>query len=75
MLTPEPITINYTNHRGERSLRRVLPTAIRFGATEYHTTPQWLLEAFDVGKQADRTFAMRDIDRWSFTEGEKKPCT
>ena len=58
------IEILYTNYRGETSRRKIVPSALRFGATEYHPQPQWLLDAYDVGKQAERTFAMLDIQEW-----------
>lgn len=58
------IEILYTNYRGETARRRVVPATLRFGATQYHPTPQWLLDAFDVEKQAERTFAMIDIQEW-----------
>lgn len=56
--------IDYTNYRGERALRRIWPRGISFGTTEYHPEPQWLLLAFDLEKQADRHFAMKDIHAW-----------
>lgn len=53
--------IDYTNYRGERGLRSIVPMFTSFGSTEFHPEPQWLLQAFDVEKRAERTFAMRDI--------------
>lgn len=55
------VTIDYTNYRGERGLRLVIPAEIWFGKTEYHPLEQWLLKAFDVEKKADRDFALGDI--------------
>jgi predicted DNA-binding transcriptional regulator YafY len=60
----QAIEILYTNYRGETARRRVVPSSLRYGATEYHPEPQWLLDAFDVEKQAERTFAMRDVREW-----------
>lgn len=57
----EPLTFTYRNYRGEIALRRVQPLAIRFGSTEWHPEPQWLLRAFDLDKGEEREFAMRDI--------------
>lgn len=56
--------INYTNYRGETADRQIVPIKVWFGSTEYHPEPQWLLDAFDVGKQAERSFALRDIKNW-----------
>ncbi len=60
----QAIEILYTNYRGETSRRVIIPAAIRFGATEYHPDPQWLLDAYDVDKQAERTFALSDVHKW-----------
>ncbi len=58
------ITINYTNYRGETANRQVLPLRIWFGATEWHPEPQWLLDAVDIEKNVERSFAVKDIHRW-----------
>lgn len=56
------LEIDYTNHRGERTTRRVLPYGtMRFGTSEFHKTPQWLIPAFDLDRKADREFALKDI--------------
>ena len=57
----EPFIFEYKNHRGEVATRTVTPISVRFGSTEWHSEPQWLLLAFDHEKQAEREFAMRDI--------------
>jgi hypothetical protein len=46
------VTADYTHHRGEQSLRDVLPDqrAFRFDTSPYHPEPQWLVEAFDLGR-------------------------
>lgn len=61
-----PAVIDYTNHRGERSLRAISPTAnpIFYGSTTWHTEEQWLLEAWDLEKGQLRTFAVKDIHAW-----------
>ena len=59
------IEILYTNYRGETARRRIVPGSLRYGSTEYHPEPQWLLEAFDLEKKAERTFAMHDIAEWN----------
>ncbi len=55
------LVIVYTNYRGEQAERRVIPARIWFGSTDWHPEPQWLLEAFDLDRGAERSFAMRDI--------------
>ncbi len=58
------VEIIYTNYRGETAARKIVPKKIWFGATEYHKEEQWLLDGFDVEKNADRTFALKDITSW-----------
>jgi predicted DNA-binding transcriptional regulator YafY len=60
-MTPPPLAFFYTNHKGARSHRLVVPKRIRFGSTEWHPQPQWLIDAFDIHKNAMRTFAFKDI--------------
>ena len=57
---PDPITLTYTNWRGETAQRTITPKRIWWGATDWHPEPQWLLTAFDAEKQADRDFALKD---------------
>jgi hypothetical protein len=52
------------NHRGEMSIRLVVPIMIAFGSNVFHTKPQHLLHAWDCNKEAERTFAMKDIRNW-----------
>lgn len=57
------IVMTYTNYRGERSERRVVPERIWFGSTDWHPGPQWLMDAFDLDREAMRSFAMTDIHK------------
>jgi len=59
------VRIVYTNYRGETAERRIIPKELIFGSTEYHPEEQWLLVAFDLDKNAERTFAFKDIKVWS----------
>lgn len=61
---PQPVEIEYTNYRGEFSVRRILPLGIHFDEVEWHPGPQWLMEAIDLEKNAQRTFAIKDISAW-----------
>lgn len=54
--------VMYTNYRGETARRWIIPRNIRFGASEWHKEPTWLLLAFDVAKNADREFDMRALN-------------
>jgi predicted DNA-binding transcriptional regulator YafY len=57
----EVVSIRYRNYRGETSMRQIKPSRIWFGATDWHPEPQWLMDAMDVEKDAERSFALRDI--------------
>lgn len=56
--------IDYTNHRGERGIRRVLPISFGWGANEFHSKPGWLLHCWDLDRQAYRTFSIRNVHAW-----------
>lgn len=56
--------IDYTNWRGERYWRKILPIAIWHGTTEWHHEPQWFLRAMDIEKGELRDFAMTNINGW-----------
>ena len=58
------IRIVYTNYRGETARREVVPQRVWFGATEWHPEEQWLLDAIDIEKGAERSFALRDIQAY-----------
>ena len=58
------VEILYTNWKGETAIRHIVPKDIFFGSTEWHKEEQWLLNAFDVDKQADRACAIKDIKSW-----------
>lgn len=60
----ELVIFGYTNHRGEHAIRLVRPIIISHTSNEYHPEQQWILHAFDVDKNALRTFAMRHIIGW-----------
>jgi predicted DNA-binding transcriptional regulator YafY len=56
-----PLTFTYTNYKGIISNRKVMPINLYWGSTEYHEGDQWLLKAFDLGKDEIRIFAVKDI--------------
>lgn len=65
METKDEVIIYYTNYRGETSQRHIRPVKIWFGSNEWHIEPQWLLDAVDIEKGAERTFALAAIHHWS----------
>ncbi len=64
----KPVLVEYRNHRGEVATRRIIPIGWWWGKTQWHPEEQWLIEAFDLDKQAGRTFAARDVLRWVWPE-------
>jgi hypothetical protein len=58
------VRIDYTNYRGERAVREVVPHSIWHGTTDHHPKAQWLMTAWDVDKRALRTFALCDVHAW-----------
>ena len=64
VLNRETVSMVYTNYRGETATRFIRPIEIFFGSTEWHPERQWLLRAFDFEKQAERSFAMKEIRSW-----------
>ncbi|MBJ7449951.1 MAG: hypothetical protein JHC93_06285 [Parachlamydiales bacterium] len=58
------ISITYTNYRKETAKRTIIPMEIRFTNTEWHPEIQWILFAYDIEKQAERGFALKDIVQW-----------
>ncbi len=64
MMGTGTVHIDYTNHRGERAWRSILPRSISYATSEWHEGYQWLLLAFDYDKQADRQFEMASIHEW-----------
>jgi hypothetical protein len=60
-----PVRIHYKNWKHEFGDRHIRPLHLWFGSTEWHPEPQWFLKAWDLDKDVERDFAMRDIHAWS----------
>ncbi len=63
-MSDQIVEIVYTNWRGETAKRSIKPLEIWFGSTQWHKEEQWLLKAIDIGKNAERDFALKDIKDW-----------
>lgn len=55
------VKVKYKNYRGEVAIRSIVPLELYWGQTEYHPHDQWLLKVYDVKKNAERTYAFKDI--------------
>lgn len=66
MIPSGRVRIDYTNWRGERASRLIVPKVggLRFVSNEWHRTPQWVIEAVDCEKGEDRMFALNGIHSW-----------
>lgn len=60
-LLKKKISFKYRNYKGIISVRTVIPREIIFSSNEYHKKEQWMILAYDIDKQADRTFTLVDI--------------
>lgn len=58
------IRIIYTNYKDITKERKIIPIEIEFKKTPWHQEKQWILTAFDVDKQEERGFALKDIKKW-----------
>ena len=56
-----PLTVNYTNWRGVRAVRRIIPVGVWFGSSRWHPEDQFFMSAWDVDKGEMRDFAIRDM--------------
>lgn len=65
--------VDYTNWRGQRKLRRIVPREIRFGSNDWHPEEQWLLLASDLESGQQREFAMKDIHSWKVDDDQSLP--
>lgn len=53
---------DYTNHKGQQaSDRQTVPQQIRFGTSQWHKEPQWLMAGWDQDKNAPREYAVQDM--------------
>jgi hypothetical protein len=58
------VNILYRNWKGEVAWRRIIPLSISFESSQSHPIPQWIMRAFDRDKEAERSFAIADIQNW-----------
>lgn len=58
------VKILYTNNRDETAVFNIIPSKIWFGETSLHSEKQWILDAFEIEKQTERPFALKNIRAW-----------
>jgi predicted DNA-binding transcriptional regulator YafY len=58
------VVIDYTDHRGKRATRRILPLErLTFGAI-VDKSSCWMITAIDLDDEQIRTFAVKNIHSW-----------
>lgn len=57
----QTIRFGYRNWQGAVAERTARVISLIYGATEWHQEPQWLLQAYDLEKNAVRLFALRNM--------------
>lgn len=57
----ETLKVKYKNWQGKVGIRTIVPARVYYGHTDYHKEDQWLMEVFDIDKDAPRTYALMDI--------------
>jgi predicted DNA-binding transcriptional regulator YafY len=55
------IQFRYRNYAGVEGPRIARPISLRYGTSEWHREPQWLMLAYDVHKEENREFALKDM--------------
>ena len=59
------VEIDYTNHAGERRVRRIRPISLRYGTTPKQETPRYVIDAIDLERNVQRSFTVAEIHRWT----------
>lgn len=60
--TGDQLSFDYTNYRGETSVRHVIFIGLDYGENKWYPEPQWFMRTWDCEKQAYRSFALNKID-------------
>ncbi len=55
------LEFDYTNHRGERGRRRIVPLRVWYGSTAWHPEAQWMLRAWCCDRQDVRDFPLNAV--------------
>ena len=58
-----PLDISYINYKGQQAWRKVIPLGTAFKSSEWHNggKPTWIMECWDLEKEAMRDFEMVSI--------------
>jgi len=62
----DTVEVTYTNWRGKTAVRRLILGGVRYGTTDWHKEPTWLINAFDVDHAA-QIWKEYDLTKMNFT--------
>lgn len=71
-MTPQftnEVIMDYTNWKGSRRERRIIPLDMFIGSSEFHPQEQWLMKAIDLEDNVVKSFAMSGLHGWRSVEG------
>ncbi len=58
------VSIDYTNWRGERRERKIMPVRLEFTENVWHPISQWFIIARDIEDGKIKSFPCSSIHRW-----------
>lgn len=60
------LRVSYTNWRGVKGVRSIVPIHIKYDHSKYHSKNMndklWILVCYDLNKQTIREFSLKDIN-------------
>lgn len=71
-MNKKEVNIDYTDYKGVRSLRRILPVRMVYGSSQWHKEGYYIV-AIDLDRDEIRTFSIQDIHSWK--ESSEEPRT
>lgn len=66
--TAKVVYILYTNHAGITADRRIIIKGVTWKNTPWHPEKQYIIDAWDCDKDAERSFALKSVHSWRFPE-------
>lgn len=67
------VEIDYTNWKGERRWRRVVPRDVWFGISRWHHERQWFMRGWCLESGEQREFCMATIHGWREASDQSLP--
>ena len=64
----QAVVIDYTNWKGSRRWRYILPKGLAYRSDQWHPQAQWMIEAVDLqdkDHKGTKFFPLADIHKWT----------